>query len=382
MKCIHCGHDANYKDREDRKCPSCHAKFAFEPRAGDKITDMAFQSAIQRVSGDGKLRWSREFLYYEIARYFLRKKRASLAWLLLIIPLLFVSGLLVYLRARVAVIFLVPAILLSGMLVRRRWLRSVFLDFSKQDFDAMFSRWVNAHGSPKGLIVRRERSEKPALESDIEHYSFDRAVICDRESTVDILIANNFHFENNCAVLSIDGYPQGPFETVRAMLKRNPRLQVFALHDATPAGCAMAAKLASDPQWFKDHVAVIDVGLRPNLSRPFRGLFLRSHTPVAAAVGISQKDAQWLSQFALELAVIRPEQILRRLFKAINRANKPDKDDDERDTDIDLDLDIDVETSADSGSVASSGNVQNVVVDPESFAADADDSDGGADSFG
>ncbi|MFO1524856.1 MAG: hypothetical protein U1F16_02650 [Turneriella sp.] len=376
MKCIHCGNDANYKDRQDRKCPSCHTKFAFEPKAGDKITDMAFQSAIQRVSGDGKLRWSREFLYYEIARYFLRKKRANLAWVLLIIPLLFLCAFLALVRAPASIAFAIPTALLTGWFVRRRWLRPVFLDFPRQEFDSMFSNWVSAHGSPKGLIVRKERADKPALESDIEHYSFDRAVICDRESTVDVLIANNFHFENNCAILSIDGYPSGPFETVRTMLKRNPRLQVFALHDATPAGCTIAVTLANDPQWFKDQVVVIDVGLRPNLTRPFRGLFLRSHTPVAPSKIISASEANWLSQFALELAAIRPEQILRRLFKAINRANSSSKDDDEREIDIDLDFD-----SGDDGGNPASGSTH-IVVDQDSFAADAADSDGGADSFG
>ena len=34
-----------------------------------------------------------------------------------------------------------------------------------------------------------------------------------------MLLANNFHFENNCAILSIEGYPPNVFETVRAMLK-------------------------------------------------------------------------------------------------------------------------------------------------------------------
>ena len=43
------------------------------------------------------------------------------------------------------------------------------------------------------------------LDSDIADYSFDRAVICDRARTVDLLVANNFHFENNCAVLAVDG---------------------------------------------------------------------------------------------------------------------------------------------------------------------------------
>src|SRR5207245_10189890 len=104
--------------------------------------------------------------------------------------------------------------------------------------DRVWARWREVHEAPEGVITRKAREEtrrRPA-EPDLPDYSFDRAVICDRARTVDLLIANNFHFENNCAVLAIGGYPQGPFETVRAMLRKNPRLQVFALHDATTSG--------------------------------------------------------------------------------------------------------------------------------------------------
>lgn len=110
---------------------------------------------------------------------------------------------------------------------------------------------------------------KRSLEPDIADYSFDRAVICDRARTVDILLANNYHFENNCAVLSVEGYPAGPFETVLGMLKRNPKLQVFALHDATPVGCRLAHRLATEPEWFAGQTRVIDVGLHPFTPRRF-----------------------------------------------------------------------------------------------------------------
>ena len=51
-----------------RSAPQCKRSFAFEPHQGAKLTDQAFQNAIDRVSGDGKLRWGAEHLYYEIAR--------------------------------------------------------------------------------------------------------------------------------------------------------------------------------------------------------------------------------------------------------------------------------------------------------------------------
>ena len=57
MKCIRCGHDSKYKDRSGRKCPRCKGAFAFEPRAGDPLTDTAFQNAIDAVSAEGRIRW-------------------------------------------------------------------------------------------------------------------------------------------------------------------------------------------------------------------------------------------------------------------------------------------------------------------------------------
>ena len=119
------------------------------------------------------------------------------------------------------------------------------------------ARWLQTSTAcPKGLIVRRARSRRPHARStrtaDIGDYSFDRAVICDRPETVDLLLANNFHFENNCAVLAVDGYPRARVrDRARDAAASNPRLEVFALHDATRRGCELAHRLATDERWFK-----------------------------------------------------------------------------------------------------------------------------------
>ena len=79
-----------------------------------------------------------------------------------------------------------------------------------------------------------------------------------------MLIANNFHFENNCAVLSISGYPERIFSTVMQMLRRNSDLQVFAFHNCSPSGIEILHQLRTDPAWFAESNAVIiDVGLLP-----------------------------------------------------------------------------------------------------------------------
>ena len=68
MKCIHCQHDCKYPERSDGKCPGCKHRFAFEPRTGDPVTDVLFNSWIEAVSVKGGVRWGVEHLYYEVCR--------------------------------------------------------------------------------------------------------------------------------------------------------------------------------------------------------------------------------------------------------------------------------------------------------------------------
>lgn len=80
----------------------------------------------------------------------------------------------------------------------------------------------------------------------------------------------------------------------------------------------------------------------------------------------SADEIDWLSKYALELAAIRPEQVLKRLFKAMSRQY-----DAEESTDPAV-SDGDIVGTDDSG----------VYVEHGAFSRDADAADGGADSFG
>jgi hypothetical protein len=376
VKCIRCQHDRKYKDRKDGACPKCRHRFAFEPRHGAKLTDQAFQHAIDRVSGNGTLRWGAEHLYYELGRrmrprFWLRTRSSQIVGIV-------VAAIGLVVTYQLGLVFMLGFLLIVGGLIALQWRRSRTrtIGLEEHQFRHMLATWSRTHGQPEGLIVRPSlpagsRSRR-LLEADIADYSFDRAVICDRARTVDLLLANNFHFENNCAVLAIEGYPPGPFETVRTMLKRNPKLRVFALHDATVAGCTLAHRLTSDPAWFAGQVPVTDVGLRPGHAGPFRGLWLPAAIPhVPLDGGIKPAEAEWLQQYALELAAIRPDQVLKRLFRAMNR--QPDDDDSDDGGDILI---------FDGGSDGSDGGDSYVIEDDDSFGSDADADDGGADSFG
>ncbi|PYS53379.1 MAG: hypothetical protein DMG13_12860 [Acidobacteria bacterium] len=355
MKCIYCGNDSKYKERTNRKCPACGKGFAFEPQDKDPFTDTAFKASIDAVSAHGHIRWGVEHLYYELCR---RLYKRTYPWKYFV-PFLVVGGSLLFATGAGLAVLILGPVWLAVWVLLRRYGRPATVRLPQPEFDRLWNRWIAIHGNPPGLIVRKsEPAPARPKEADIGDYSFDRAVICDRARTIDLLIANNFHFENNCAILSIGGYPPGPFETVRTMLKRNPSMQVFALHDASVAGCKLAHHLANDPQWFKGHVAVTDVGIRPRHSRPFEGLFRPAEVSLlTAGKGILGDETEWLNKYVLELAAIRPEQVLKRLFKAINRREES--------------------TSSDAF-----GSSNGYFYDNDSFSSNATDSGGGADSFG
>ena len=390
MRCIYCDRDSKYKDRESGHCPSCHKPFAFEPRRGAPITDVAFKRAIDAVSADGHVRWGVEHLYYDVCRRIARARHRKPQLRIIFGALtVIVLGAVVKGVWSVAIAFGVAWIVIGIMAFKPRR-RTVPL--SRKDFDDMWARWQQVHPDrPKGMIVRQPPKPRTRpVEADVPLYSFDRAVICDRARTVDLLLANNFHFENNCAVLSIEGYPPGPFGTVRTMLKRNPRLQVFALHDATPAGCRLAHRLATDPEWFAGQAHVVDVGLRPAQARGFRGVLLPAHrTPVEPGQGIDVSEAKWLSVYALELAAIRPEQVLKRLYRAVNKRATPDGDggsaeggggsSGSRDAAV---ASMAAHEGAFGGAGAQSGWGDGVSVDSDSFSSDAGDADGDGDGSG
>jgi DNA-directed RNA polymerase subunit RPC12/RpoP len=362
MICSRCGVDSRRKERTAGRCPHCGGQFAFKQGRTDPISDVSFARAIEAVSGRGQVRWGVEHLYYEVSRRARRARSGAVTVVPIFFMVVLAIGIIVATKFALWAILVtalaVPA--LSSVLIhaQRRW------NMRKDVFDDLWKRWRMIHGSPKGVIARRQdmgQAAPRAVEPDLNLYSFDRAVICDRARTVDLLLANNFHFENNCAVLSVDGYPSAAFATVLAMLRRNPRLRIFALHDCTRSGCALAHKLATDPEWFRGQT-VVDVGLRPAHARNLPNL-IRPGKALAPALGIAREELEWLQRYNAELAVLRPEQVLRRLFHAMNKQRDDDQDDG-------FELEGDQRRE------------RRVSNDDNSFSTDSGLDDGGADSFG
>ncbi|MFP4134998.1 MAG: hypothetical protein ACLFTJ_12695 [Halothece sp.] len=233
---------------------------------------------------------------------------------------------------------------LSLILGTKQLNRSRFLPqnliIPQEKLENWITRWESANGkiekllTPLGKESNEDTTETPReLNPEITNYSFDRAVICDRAEIARFLIANNFHFENNCAVLSVTGYPKDIFSTVLEMLKSNPNLKVYALHNCNPRGIQLNHHLATSPNWFKDErVNIYDVGILPR--QVFNGgdFFIRNspqsgeeakQIPQEIKDKLLPEELEWLEKGNLiELESLSPRRIIQTVTQAINNSRQ------------------------------------------------------------
>jgi len=199
-------------------------------------------------------------------------------------------------------------------------------------------RWQETNGPINKIIsVLPLATESTVINSEITNYSFDRLVVTDTAAVAQFLITNNFHFENNCAILSITGYPQEIFDTVLEMLKRNQDLKVYALHDATPTGVSLVYQLKSNERWFANSSATIyDLGIlprqvfkkakisvfnSPDLAQEAKGL------PKEVKETLSPEEIAWLELGNyVELESFTPAKLLQFLTKGIALSRSGDTD--------------------------------------------------------
>ncbi len=210
--------------------------------------------------------------------------------------------------------------------------------FEQAQFKTWLDRWTLINGAiPKLLPPPSEEQTAQLVDPDVSAYSFDRAVVCDSAKIAQLLIANNFHFENNCAVLSITGYPQSIFTTVMTMLKRNPDLKVYGLHDGTPQGMRLINQLKTSPNWFQNSpVQLIDLGLLPRQILSARHLLVQSSDPSAQASKqlpieirqtLSADELTWLDQGNfVELESFSPQRLIRIINQGISQSQTLESD--------------------------------------------------------
>jgi len=221
---------------------------------------------------------------------------------------------------------------------RQQEIREEFLVNAAQS-DEWLQRWQRMNGTLEKLLPSPRQDALPAsIDPEITAYSFDRAIICDSDEIAQFLIANNVHFENNCAILSISGYPQSIFDTVIEMLRRNADLKVYALHNANPAGVALVHQLRTSSNWFANQqVTIFDLGISPRQILETRDMFVQQsqtmaqsarQLPDAVRQGLTAEELAWLDAGSfVELESFTPQRLLRVVNYGLAQSGDPQGND-------------------------------------------------------
>jgi hypothetical protein len=350
MKCIQCDADNNLNDRtaNQGRCKSCNHPFAFEPTTmGYKIrfTDGFFAKALADISANDTLYFTPKQLLY------LLEKRITRKWILNARAVRFVLGTSLVVLGFLNAVFGIGLIIIPvGLLLIISGLRrSVRRPEPPRDIaltNTMVNTWLQQwqrYNPPSTKLLPPPGAPAalaPAAD-DVMAYSFDRVLVCDSVAIAQLLIANNIHFEHNCAVLSITGYPRTIFATTMAMLRRNPDLQVITLHNCSPRGMAMVHELRTSPDWFAENTSMIfDLGLLPRqIKAAQQQAYIQVSTesaqtaktmPAEVRQPLSETELQWLEAgYFVELESFTPQKLIQIVSRGIARLQNLGEDVDE-----------------------------------------------------
>ena len=348
MKCIQCNVDNNLKDRiaNQGRCSNCKHPFAFEPTSMEsnlRFTDGFFAKALADISANGTLYFTRKQLLYLLEKRLARKFSSGMIiagyfFVALVgFVVLSISGLGAIVLGYLFLIGVVIPFILRRWPPKRRLQQlleiSKFITITDAMLDDWLQQWQRFNPPPTRLLPPPSASASlaPAAADDVTAYSFDRVLVCDSVAIAQLLIANNIHFEHNCAVLSISGYPQAIFATTMAMLRRNPDLQVIALHNCSPSGVALINELRTSPVWYLDSGQVIfDLGMLPRQVAAARGhayIQVSADSAQSARVmppevvkQLSATELKWLEAgYFVDLESLTPQKLMHIVSQGIGR---------------------------------------------------------------
>ena len=349
MKCINCGTENNYKERvaNSHHCKACSHRFVFDPQTmtGKKFTDKFFAKLISDISVNNTFRFTEKQLFYLFNKRLVNNISGSClssSFSFIGFVLAFIGILFTHYNSGLIAISIGILMLFTGTVLYTDEINKTIktLLITPEKFQDYLNSWKAVNPIDGILTVTEQKNVPSSINSDITYYSFDRVVVCDNPEIANLLIANNFHFENNSAVLSIDGYPENIFDTVMEMLRRNDNLKVYVLHDASPSGVSVVNTLSTNSDWFANNsnsnVTIYDLGLLPrqvfNNSNFFTQIsedYAREAQELSSEIkeDLTEKEIKWLEAGKyVELESFTPQRLLKVVSQGISKSRQTNID--------------------------------------------------------
>jgi hypothetical protein len=279
MKCISCETDNSWLDRitNSGRCKNCQHLFVFDPQQKytDLFTDDIFERAIDELSEQQTLFFTAQQLFYRLNKELGNTNTKKIDSTLIVVIFLTLLGLIIgifpiafpdYGQPQEA--YTIPAILLillAGAIAIFKFssiaTNSEPTSITQIQFQDWLERWNQTNPRTLEKLLPYPQSKTPWQGNPDR---FQQIIICDRPAIAQLLIANNFALENNCAICDIDGYKLESWKKVKEAVEHHPELKIYVLHDATPEGARSISQLTTEPVFTIDlNVKIQDLGLWP-----------------------------------------------------------------------------------------------------------------------
>lgn len=239
MKCPKCGKNRRYRD--GMRC-SCLYHFVLDPKR-DRFTDSGFLAVCRQASGNDTYFFTRN----QLTAAFCRRERRGLLRRVLT-------------RAIFGLVVVGGSFFFSELLPPGWWIwavvcglaiavflpvAAVMMPPDQRRFEKCVRKWLAVGPEIPRLLTEPSLQEPPPEweEPDIYDYGVESLLVVQHDLLVDLLVRNGFHASQRCLVIAESGYPAYLVSKAAELLAAQPELPVFLLHDATPQGVAMQARM-------------------------------------------------------------------------------------------------------------------------------------------
>jgi hypothetical protein len=283
----------------------------------------ALTRSIEQVAAPGQIHYTRRQLYYEVCRTLhlppgLTNQTASWSLAAGLLPTLALLG-----QPRRAVrLAALHALLVGGLRLLRMAPFTLRPPLAYAHFAELLQVCTDRWGTPPGLLTTTGPPQfRPLGDApDLTDYGVPRLLLCQDAEIAGMLLANLFHMETSCAVLSLAAATPLP-DALRTMLVRTPGASVYLLHDADAPGVALAAQVRARLE-LPDTIPLTSIGLRP--AHALRLHLFATRTPLAVLeqqdwpTSLTARERAWLQAgWCAEVAAVKPARLLLALRRIV-----------------------------------------------------------------
>lgn len=301
MQCPNCFVNIRASERRGNQCLKCNGTFVFEPKTHPLgLTDTFFTKTVDKLSDNGRYFFTPEQFYFSLNRKQIRQNNSLAVYIFFafITFILAIGG--GWKAVGLAAIFWVCVFAYRIFVASKT--ASLKREFHEFNSDVL-QPWKSFHKNlPPHLIMKKLTNEN--LKQHQRGF-----LLCDTQSTVNFLIANNLGKTLNIYISNDVNFPKH---------KNSRHLPIFILHNASYEGYKFVAEIE---RLYENEQKVFDLGLRPHNAKESELARFRKKLLISQNInGLTNEENRCLAKgFYTPLFVMKPTHLIEFVSNKIER---------------------------------------------------------------